>query len=198
MQRLRIDLESTTVAPTAYLIPRVMLYDDADPSALTDVTDSVTMTATTGNVVIHDSAQLGIPVIYGYSDGVDTVTAVTGMLSDSVQITVDSDWDYGLKPIIPIEAASREFFDTPWAKVNGYDKGRKRVVADPEQDEQTDVITSLEGDVNEPASISLSPATLIVPQTFDIRVFKTSRSSGYGKWYGYAYGVVEEVNEVWD
>lgn len=198
MQRLRIDLESQTVASTAYLVPRVMLWDDADASVNVDVSTTATLTTATGNAIVHDSVQLGRPLIYGVAEGVDTINAALGAIVGSTTVTVSDDWKFGLNDPVDLEATDRQHFQVPWAKTLGANKGRKRSIADPEGDEQTEVVITVGGDPNAPTTMNTWPASMILPQTFDIRTFQLDRSTGYGKWYGYSYGAVTTVNEVWD
>jgi len=200
MQRLRIDLESSVVAPGAYLVPRIVLIDDDDPMTQTDVSalGLASLSVSTGKAEIFESTNLDRTLIYGVADGADTITATLGAITGTVDITVDSDWKFTLTPAIGVEPTNADYFRVPWAKVTGFDKGRKRSVLDPEPDDQTDVITSVGPDSNSPTSMSIMPAVPIISQVFDIRVFKTSRATGYGKWYGRKFGVVTTLNELWD
>ena len=198
MQRLRIDLESQAVAPTAYLVPRVMLWDDADASVNVDVSSTAVLTVTTGNAAVHNSTQLSRYLIYGVATGTDTVTASIGAIVGSTIVTISESWAFGLSNPVDLEATDEQHFRVPWAKTLGSNKGRKRAIEDSEGDQQTEVIFTTGGDPNAPTSMNTWPASIIIPQTFDIRTFKTDRTTGYGKWYGYSYGTITTVNEVWD
>jgi len=190
---LRIDLESDILAPTSYLVIRVMFLSSTDPTVRTDVTTLVSLSTANGNAIIYNSTDLERPLLYGVSDGSDTITATIGAASGTKSITVDSSWDYDINENFDMDGDS---FKVPYAKTSGYNKGRKRVNLDTEEDDQTDVMSNTTTDTNKPYSIGVMPDRIVVKQTFDSSTVWTTKSSGYGRWYGRKFGVVEELDKL--
>lgn len=190
---LRIDLESNTIAPSAYLVIRVMLLDSSNPEYLVDATNMCSINTYNGNAVLYNSINLGRPLIYGVRNGPDTINVSYDTYSESANITVDSNWDFNISNSIPLES---DVFTSPYSKVSGYNKGRKRVEHDEEHDDHSDVMGDHTEDRNKPNNIGVNPDRIIMKQTFDATTIWTTKSTGYGRWYGRKFGVVEELDKL--
>lgn len=193
-QYAAIELETSVLAPGAYTGPKLFLRDTDNAFVNEEFTDPSFWVTEPDYAYILDS-NLGYPLLVAKAEG-STWLCGRGVLGGNeydtcLSITITNDWTYNVQQQLDLELPACDRFYSPFAKFSGIKKGRKRVVADPEPRSSHEVMLY----TVPPGVSALEPAgsKFYGNLRFDKTVFRISKTTGYGYWYGWRYGQVEDI-----
>lgn len=191
---LKIVIEPITIRPGSYSRPRAYLVDDDNPLLNEETTEAIFWTSDTDVAYVFNSVD-GYPIIVAKADGTCDVFGSLQLADEtligSTNLTVATGYDLGLTNSLSFIPSRSEMFNSPFGKVSGYNKGRKRATYDAESSSSSDALQSTKPPA--PALLLLSASKLFGSQNFDRQAYTLSTQTGYGRWYGWKYGTVGTV-----